>query len=629
MPPITPRKLIAHRLESQKALAEHRKRRKEAFEEMLGRFYPGVNNNRKRHLNLIARAMRVLPPHIMTYSPQHDVTSQHSVALDAEAALFSLYLDQKTKKQRRVAMMRACLQDAFLGPKAIVRCGERAGVEMVTEQGRLVNVGETYMRRVPFERWNCDPSASHAEAMTWESEDYDVPRQRLLESGLFNNRVIEQLPSTSDYDNRETDESTRATGQYATSAAEREALLDRVTLVDYAIYDEGVTHIVTLPCDDDYNGDFLRIRRHNGISRGPFEWLEFNPINDMLHGLPPVAEWREQSEAFYTVVEKMVRQIENTKRLLLVGHDAPEGEVKEIIDAEDGDTLMVENPDLYAMVEFGKTSPEFYAFAEMMMSWSNIAQGNTDLLSGAGGDTDKATIYQGMRSNAALMVEDYRGCCDEFQDRLAEHEAFYALMNPLRKTPLAYRLPGGEIIELMFDPSALRGEWADFNFKIRRRSTMGQDPMTQINSVMAMLDTIFKAAEVSMSTGGLIDVAGVARLCQREMNIDRAAEIVRDPITLMIDQAVQSRLPAYTQGQPVGTTPGLNPGYTPTRARPDGGGAPTPGAPNGQVQPGAVQPQPGGPPRQAGNAGGQTQQRPGAGKRPARAGGAGRAPVRR
>lgn len=572
VPLITPRKLLEHYREGEKALEEHRRLRKEAYEEMLGRYYPGVGNARKRHLNLIARAVRVLLPHIMTYAPTHEVTAPYGpLELDAEAALFSLYLDAQGKRQRRVQLMRACLQDAFLGPKAIVRCGERVGAEMVTEQGRSFPIGETYQRRVPFERWCCDPSATHRDAMLWESETYDVPRQRLLESGLFRNDVIERLHSTADGEIRNSDQSTRSISWSATSASEREALVDRVTLIDFAIYDEGVTHIVTVPCDDDYYGDFLRIRRHNGVGRGPFEWLEFNPINDQLHGLPPVAEWREQSEAFYTVVEKMVRQIENTKRVLLVARDAPEGEITEVRDSEDGDTLVVEDPTAYQMVELGKTSDQFFSFAEMLMQWANIAQGNTELLSGAGSSTDRATIYEGMRSNASLMVEDYRAASDDFQDHLAEHEAFYAMHNPYRRVPLAYRLPGSEVIELMFDPETLKGTFEQFHFKVRRRSTMGQDPMARINAVMVMLDTIFKAAEVSVASGGLIDVAGVARLTGREANIDRVGEIVRDPIQILIDQTVQARMPQFAAGVPTGTTPGMSPGYTPTRARPDMG----------------------------------------------------------
>lgn len=174
-------------------------------------------------------------------------------------------------------------------------------------------------------------------------------------------------------------------------------------------------------------------------------------------------------------------------------------------------------------------------------------------------DTDKVGIFQGLQANAMGVLEDYHEVHDEFENKVSDVLAWHGLSDPLMSIPMTHRLPGGELVQVVFTPSQRKGEHIHFRHKIVSRSTGRVDPNTRFQRMLALLDAILKAAEVSMATGGLIDVAGVARIGGQMLDIRQIQQIVRD---YMLQQELMARAqttPPASRGQIAGQTEGLNP----------------------------------------------------------------------
>lgn len=543
--PITTQRLYRAVVSAWNDQRVYRQLRLEAAVEYRGRFHDRADDQ-KRHLNLVSKAIGSYIRQMTGSAPENDV-EYDNLALRPDATMLQLYLDRLGEKMERRKLARLCLLDAFLGNRAVVRCGLKSGSDRFKIQGRLYDAGQFYWKRILNEDHVYDPSARQQEELGWEGNFYRVPRPILQECGLFNPDVIERLPGLDDGTWRDAERSENQRSR----DADRYELTDLVELLDIALYDAaGNTIIVTMPALDHWDEDFLRIEEYEGPRRGPYEWLEFDPQPDTIEAKPPIADLREAAEAMYVISTKWIEQIERTKRILAANRDISEDDLDVVRTAEDGDTVHVDDVSKMAMQEFGGASNEFPAAMQVLQTWSNIASNNSDILSGQGADTDKVGIYQGLQANASMTLDDYIQTHEDFEARLSEHAAFHATNNPFMRMPMIFQMPGGERIQVAYTPDQKRADWFNFRYKIRSYSMVRHDRATKLAGMFKMLEGILAAAETSMATGGMIDVAGVARVAGRALGLREMQEIVHDEILML-----ESQMAAPAQQQPGKGTP--------------------------------------------------------------------------
>lgn len=524
--------------------------RREASVEYRGRFHDRADD-RQRHLNLCSKAIGSYIRQMTGSSVENDV-EYDNLQLRPDATMLQLYLDRLGEKMERRKLARLCLHDAFLGNRAVVRCGLKSGSDRFKIQGRLYDNGSFYWRRIHDEDHVFDCSARQRDELAWEGNFYRVPRGILLDCGLFNPDTIAKLPGLADGYWR--DGSRAETHRARVSKWLRYELTDLVELLDVALYDpSGETIIVTMPALDRWDEDFLRIEEYEGPRRGPYEWLEFDPQPDTIEAKPPIADLRETAEAMYTIATKWVEQIERTKRILAANRDVSEDDLDVVRDAEDGETVHVDDVSKMAMHEFGGGSNEFPMAMQVLQSWSNISSNNSDILSGQGADTDKVGIYQGLQANASMTLDDYIQTYEDFEGHLSEHAAFHGMSNPFMRMPMIFQLPGGERIQVAYTPDQKRADWFHFRYKIKAYSTVRHDRTTKLAGMFKLLEGVLDAAETSMATGGMIDVAGFARIGGRALGIREIQEIVHDEVLMLESQMAQGAQMQPGQGTPRGT----------------------------------------------------------------------------
>ncbi len=563
---------------SEKAMMPHRQLRGENDREAWGRFYPHKrSDDKRRHFNLIDRGLTVITGHLARRNPLTEVETDDP-QLDGEAALLSLYIDRLNQRLNRRKLSRSVLQDAILGPFGIVRSGERVSGELVTIQGRQYDRGAPFLRRVPLDFYGCDMQARVEEELRFEYEVYPASRVLLMESGLFNPAVVERLPSTADarrrYGERQSDQRAGDLSEW-----ERCELVDEVELVDIALYGDDQTYILTMPYEEGFDGDFLRVTTFDGPDRGPFRKLCFKPMNGQLIGVPPVCAWREQADAFYAITEKIVREAEKSKRIIAAQLSVSEDEIDMIRDADDMDVVYTSDPNSIQTKEFGGIMKDLFPVADMFQGWFNQSSNNSDILSGANAGTDKATIYSGMQQNAAQGIEDLADIHEEFESDCTRDFAFYGLADPLMRLPMTYRAPGGEFFRVVYDAQTRRGDFDAYRFRIRPRSMQSMNPLQRSAALTQSISTILEAAQATAVTGGYINVGGVAKVQARETDFEDLELIVNDPVLMQQQQMVQGMMPGPSQGQPQ-PTPGMNQQGASYSVRPEMGGGGVPGMGN-------------------------------------------------
>lgn len=525
-----------------------RRFKEEAVRELTGRFY-NHDDGQQRPMNLIARNILTLQAHLAHRNPKHTVETDF-LPLRGEAQVRGILLDEISKELDRIRITRLQLLSAMLGPYAITKIGLRAGDDMVKINGKEYNPGQTYIQAIDLDDHIFDHQARCLEEMQWEGHRYRVSKQIALECGLFDPAVIESLPGA-EYDT-EASGRRRRSDKISKQAEDRDMeAVEMIELVDIAFYGEGTTIIATLPGTNHASSDYLLINEFQGPMRGPYERLEFLPLPNQAYGLPPVSLMREQSEAMNKLFAKMVDQILRTKRML-VGNRASRDDLDTVQDAEDGQVAEVDDVDSLKNVDFGGLSQDFPEFAQQLGAWSNMQYVNIDLATGQSGGTDKATIYQGMSSNLNVLIDDLQNTHEQYETRVSEQLHWYLDTDPLRTRGGTMRMPGGETLQVVFDPMTKRGQYQDFTTKIQYGSMLRQDPQVKAQNLKNLMDTMMESMQLTMATGGAWNSTAVARIFSHYMGFEELDEVINDPVLQQQLMQRMMQLPQQTPGQVAG-----------------------------------------------------------------------------
>lgn len=550
---ITVKKLQEHVRYAEDRLLPIRHLRLAAFREMWGRYYyrdDGV----ARHLNLIRRAMDTIIPALATSDPEHFVETD-DVNLRGEALVEKAYLDHISRDIDRSTISRKILQDAFLGPRGVVRCGLKVGPDIIRDSNQLdLHPGRASLQYIDFDDFVCDPRGAGPGHWRWQGHYFTVGRDILLDSGIYPNHIVERLPAVQDSVRAHQQQRVQDEASGSTQRWEKYSLFDEVEILTIALYDDqGCRYIVDLPADHGYDSEeFLRVDEWNGLDRGPYEHLEFCPINGQPHGMPPVSAWRELGDAFHVLVDKWIEQVKRTKRLIAAAKNTSEDDLDTIRESEDGEVILLDDLSNVDTLEYGGQSQDLVPAIHTLYSFFNTAANNPDILSGAGSQTDKVGIFQGLQAGAIQILDDHKSRHMAFEERLSEHLLFYARNDPLMDKGLTYRLPGGEYMNVRYRPEQRRGDWGQTRFRIVQHSMGPRNPELKARRMVEFMQSLLMAAEVSMQTGGMIDVSGYARLGGEALGIRELQHIVRDQ-QLDMERALLSQMgPQQMQGVPAG-----------------------------------------------------------------------------
>ena len=316
---ISPNKFMQTVQRGAKRLSAFRQARLHFIKGYIGSYYDKMEGTvGANSINLIFNAVRVLTPTLVMNFPKHVVMTPYLQAREY-ANLLGLALDQHDLKINIMDTYRRAIVDAIF-TLGILKTGLTQSDSVYTfddEMGQdSVDNGTIYTDAVDFDNFVVDPSCKEYmfRDASFMGDKLTVPRQMLLDSGLYDNDLVMRIPR-SDSTTRDRDKASDASMQNI-DREENDALQDSVTI--YEIWVPAANAIVTIPGDKDVKFDkYLRVHDYYGVKEGPYTLLSLTPaVPGNPLPVPMVGIWYDLHVLANRMAKKIIEQAERQKDIV-------------------------------------------------------------------------------------------------------------------------------------------------------------------------------------------------------------------------------------------------------------------------------------------------------------------------
>lgn len=484
----------------------------------------------KEPLNLIFNSIRVLVPHLVTNFPKHTVHTPY-MHYREYAWMLGQALDQNAKDINLRDTYRRWIVDAlFL--MGITKTGLASTGSYAAWGDRYVDPGEIYTQTVDFDNFVMDPNTrGDMREADYFGDRIVVPRKKLLESGLYDNEMVERLPSLSDMQDRK-----RASSLSRNSVGlGRTSMHDEVEIVECWVPSLNAT--VTVPgCQSARLPRFLRTEDYVGDPEGPYTFLSFTPpVPGNPLPISMVGIWYDLHVMANNMAVKVMDQADRQKSVVAYKPSGADDAVA-LQDAGDGEAVRVDDPDAVNVLNFGGQAQSNDMHLMSLMQWFNMMAANPQATGGQDLRADSATEAGILAQNANVGLNDmkdriYIAAASEARKRL-----FYIHTDPLIQMPLVRReqgTGGPQEVQVFLTPEQQRGDFIDFALEIQPESMDRVDRQTRLAQAMdfavRLLPSATAAALQLAQMGQPFNLPTYLGRMAREAGIDWLDEVFFDP----------------------------------------------------------------------------------------------------
>lgn len=516
-------------------------------------------------LNMAFTAIRALVPNLVARNPKNVVGSDYLMYREY-GELMGLALDYMSKKIKFPPIMQRGLVDAIF-TMGIFKVGLMTSDTLAYFGDEPVDPGCLSIDTVDFDNFTFDPNTKQLTKATFLGERIRVERDEILESGLYDNAVIERLPSSADM-GFGSPNSVRDLSAEDRNRHLRDKLHDSIDLLE--LWLPGPNVLVTLPYKSSAGGKFLREETYTGPADGPYTFLSLtppvpdNPIPVQLAGI-----WHDLHVIGNRIAKKTLDQAESQKDVL--GYQSQYADTaQEIVDARNMDVVAMQDPNAAKMFSFGGQNPLNERMTAQLLQWFDQFSGNTSLLGGTGVQTDVATVANIMNQNTATGVTFMRDRVYEATQDIMRKCAWYMYTDELIKLPLIRRqsIPAEydisdigvrmvaparvEETQVILTPEMRRGDFLDFAFEIEQDSMAPinwQARLQQLDALtIKIIPAVAGAAQICAQMGTPFSFQRLIVRIAKMMNIDWIDEIFQSP-ELIAQMAIIAQNGPQPQGQ--------------------------------------------------------------------------------
>lgn len=434
-------------------------------------------------LNYSFNAIKSLVPSLIARHPKIVIETDY-LAYRQYSEVLALALNYLSKKAKLPEIMQLALIDSFFC-MGIIKVGLCTSGSLAYFGEEPVDPGKIVVSNISFDEFTFDPTAKSLDQPGFVGERIRVERSLVMDSGLFDNAIIEKLPSILD-----TDPGLQQTARKLSSAnfsiQQLESLHDYIDLLE--VFLPGPQMIVTMPFKSGDNTKFLRTQSWYGPENGPYIYLSLtppvpdNPIPIALAGI-----WHDLHVMANRVGKKTLDQAEAQKDILVYRASAAD-DAQEIVNAKNLDAVKSDDPEGAKPYSIGGQNPSNERMLAELDVWFNRMAGNPSLIGGVEAPgkfaTETAILNQNTQTTMAYMQDKVYDATKEVLRKCA----WYLHTDPLIKLPLIrrdfveaqYRVIGGRIAmtapartaetQVFLTPEVRRGDFLDFAFDIEPQS---------------------------------------------------------------------------------------------------------------------------------------------------------------
>ncbi len=493
-------------------------------------------------MNLIYHSIRALLPQIVMSNPKYTMKSEFAEHADY-GDLMALGLNFNAKQLKLKDTFRLWMIDSILGGLGTLKTGLAASGDVITfDDETQIDPGQLYTDFVEFDNFVFDPNLrGPLHKAQWMGDKSRVKRTYLLDSGLYDNEMVEKLPSASEVSGggSELSRSMIQTG--------RTKWNDEVEIVE--IWIPGANKIVTLAAplgnSSSVNGPvqnkFLRENDAFVPHDGPYTFLTLTPpVPGNPMAIAPVGIWYDLHAMTNRMVVKVVDQADRQKDIVMYRRSAAD-DAQEALDAPDGFAIGVDDPEGIQTVSFGGQKNENLAMTGYLQTWFNTMASNPQAIGGQALDSDSATEAQILQSNADVGIADMRNLVYEAAASEGRKRAWYLHTDPLldmtlgrRKTEMTPNGPQPVMESIRLTPEVRRGDFLDWHFEVEPESMSRMDTQTRIQRAMefvgSQLPAIVQTGMVMMQMGLPFDLPSTITRLAKEAGMDWWDEVWFDPM---------------------------------------------------------------------------------------------------
>jgi hypothetical protein len=582
---ISPRKFQLTVQRGFKRLDAFRAARVHFIQEYCGSYYDKTEGEvGTAPINLIFNAIRVLIPTMVMSFPKHTVMTPYLQAREY-ANLLGLALDNHDMQIDIRNTYRSVIVDALFTLGVLKTGLTTSGSVAVFDDDKgqeSLDPGTVYTEKVDFDNFIIDPNCrDHMfRDAAFIGDKIRVPRRTLLETGLYDEDLVNRLPICSD-ERRKRQAFDLSMRQI--NVEDNYDLEDEVEIAE--IWVPSANAIVTVPGSDDVLfDDYLRVDDYYGVKEGPYTLLSLTPpVPGNPLPIPTVGIWYDLHVLANRMAKKIVEQAERQKDIM--GYKASSADdATELRDAGDGEAVKVDDPDGVQVYHFGGQQNSNERNLAQLQDWFNQMAANPDQIGGQRIEGKSATAVNVLQQNASIGLEDMKDLVYQLAAGEARKRAWYFHTDPLMKIPLTRRqmAPGGpstgptgepflqpptmQDVQVILTPEARRGDFLDFTFNIEPESMGRRDSKTRLQQAMAfaqqILPAVASAAQIFGSMGIPFDpIAFLVRMAH-DAGIEWMDEVLLAP---QVQQTAMQRMamgpqPGPSKGQIAGQpNPGLSP----------------------------------------------------------------------
>lgn len=584
---VEPRKLMKSVQVGFDKMRHFRRARMRILTQYVGRFYQrrrqdSLESSKAYPVNFIYKAMTTLIPNLVYNDPKGRISTNYldyrPYAESLELATNHLVYEINLRHTLRMVLTDAVILAGWL------KTGIGTSGQTLDLDGTLHDPGQPYADRVDPDDMTVDPFARTLEEAYYLGNRIRVAKNYLLEHRILREKEINKLQTRYDYPNWSEATLMSHSADSANYLAVNQGPVEYVDLVEvYIPYEQKIVTIPYDPSGHGYQKEYLREVEYEGPETGPYHMMGFAFAPDNIMPIAPAMMWLDLHDMGNKIARKIARQAERQKTVLAYEASAWE-DAADIRDADDGESIRVDNVDAIKEVSYGGANEEGYQYMEWAeRHFSDIAM-NIDLLSGEGTNEPTATQAEITQANTSVRLADMQNLVYSFTGGVMRDLMFFLHTDPFIQLPLVKRVNGVDQ-QVHYTPEMREGDWADYHLKVIPFSMARQDPNVKVRRLMEFAANVIPAFAGAMQMlGPAFNIENAISIVGREMGIEELDEIINSEV---IQSQVQRMRQLLDAGVP------LDPKVLKTLMNPQQGqvagvmhGAPGPGMKPGQPNPG-------------------------------------------
>ncbi len=518
----------------------------------------------KAPLNQMYSVPTILIPHLVGNELRAKIVSKSKPELQAFANVFG---EQQTMLYKDIMLaetFRKAVMNALFGMGIVkVGLGPTDGWEEMLEKLNYLNdAGQVFAEVISLDDYILDPAARCRQEAAFEGNKYRLPREVALASGLYDRKAIEDMPNIS-YAQTYGEMKQATIGHTAETKRQMVEFDDLIELMDIWLPRDRV--IVTVATGVD---KYLAETEVDTPERGPYEVLNFNLMPESPLGVSVMSQVDDLNRLINVLAIKAGDQAVASKTIG-VGHIKNREDGDSVKSANDGEFILLNDPQTAKTLTLGGVNPQLYEAVEYYKGNVSSLSGNTDLLGGLGPQSKTLGQDQMLAGSANVRISDMRGRIHSFASRVCGSIAWYSWTDPNINTPIQIDVGGGVSVNEEFSPQRREGNFFEYGFDLTPESF---EPQTSGDALQRFImwknEFVLPLANLAAQQGWQIDVGKLIEIGGHLARVEQAGQVL-----IAADPQLQQQQAGEVAAPDQNTT--INMG----RARQAQGGANMPSAP--------------------------------------------------